>query len=613
MPENRRIETLIIGAGPAGLAAAIKLARSNKNFLVVEKDSKVGGLSKTFNFDGFRTDIGPHRFFSKNDQLYSFAENLLKEQWLEVSRQTRQFINGKFYDYPVRAAQALANIGWWKAGRMMTDYLIAQLQFTIFRKEIRNFENYIVANFGRSLGEFNMINYTEKIWGVPASTIHSDWARQRIRGLNVSRLIKNAISGALKNFRTENVRTLVDTFHYPEYGTGLIYDTITQELKERGQQVITNTQPIKIKHENNRITEVVFHGHRVSSRTPDVLISSIHPQNLIESIPINSFLHLLDPLPPSEVLAAAQKMKYRDQVYLFVTFDKERITRDQWIYFPERNIPFGRISEMKNFSQKMCPPGKTSLLIEFFCSKNDGIWNKPKEELLELTMKYLGHWGFCSMNEVISSHLIKKEKVYPIYDVNYKEYLAIVKNYLNQFKNLQFIGRPGRFRYNNQDHSLEMGFLAAKNVIEDQKHDIEAVGAELKYYEQKTSTFGQFIGYVVVAGIATIVDIAILFSLTEFLYVWYFNAAIIGYLCGTITNFSLGKVLVFNNRNRAIFRQFGIFTAVALVGLGINQIILYGLVEFANFWYLWAKFVAIAIASIWSFTGHKHLTFKIYR
>ena len=484
----------------------------------------MGGLAKTYEFDGFRTDNGPHRFFSKNDHLYGFIGDLLQEQWLEVPRQTRQFINGKFYHYPVRPAQALANIGWLKAGRMLIDYLIAQLQFTVLRKKIRNFEDHIVANFGRSLGQFNMINYTEKIWGIPATTIHSDWAKQRIKGISVGFLIKHAIGGAFKNLRVEGVRTLINTFHYPEYGTGTIYETIKNKLKNQGYEILLNTQPIKIEHKNNRITNIVISNFKFQI------------SNLIESIPIDDFIRLLDPLPPSKILTAAEKIKYRDQVYLFLTLDKERVTRDQWIYFPEKNVPFGRISEMKNFSQKMCPPGKTSLLIEFFCFKNDAIWNKSKDELLKLTLQYLEYWGFCQTNEIINSYLIKQEKVYPIYDTGYKEYLEVTKNYLDQFENLQYIGRPGRFRYNNQDHSLEMGFLAAQSVIDNKKYDIESVGAELEYYEQKTSTFKQFIGYSIAAGIATIIDIAILFSLTEFFNIWYFNAAIAGYIGGIITN-----------------------------------------------------------------------------
>lgn len=458
----------------------MELAKAKRDFLIVEKDSQVGGLAKTYEFkEGdlvFRTDNGPHRFFSKNPYLYNFIEDLLQEKWIEVKRQTRQYIDGKYYDYPIKPFKALMAVGPGKTIRMVLDYLMAQIQYKILRKEIKNFEDYIVSNFGQTLGRFNMINYTEKIWGVPASTIHPDWARQRIRGLSVGFLIKAAAQGALGIFHHQPLRTLVDVFYYPEYGTGLIYETIKSRVEKMGYQIMLNSYPIEIHHQNNRITEVIIKNGGQ--------IQNVKSNHLIESIPLREFLKLLNPVPPAEVMGAAAKMKYRDQVYLFITLDRERVTNDQWLYFPEKHIPIGRINEMKNFSQKMSPYGKTSLFVEFFCFEGDEIWNKSKEDLLELTMSHLEPLGFCRRDEIRHCYLIKQKQVYPIYDLNYKEYVGVVKNYLDQFENLFYIGRPGRFRYNNQDHSLEMGMLAAKSIIDHQRYDLDAIGAEEEYLEK---------------------------------------------------------------------------------------------------------------------------------
>ncbi len=474
-------ETCILGAGPAGLAAAMELTRAGKKFTLYEKSNRVGGLAKTYSFtepDGltFRTDNGPHRFFSKNPYLYGFIEGLIKENWIEVKRQTRQFIAGKFYDYPINPAQALANIGPRKAVRMVADYGIAQLRYGLFKKPIRHFEDHVVAHFGRTLAEFNMINYTEKIWGVKANTIHTDWATQRIKGLSVGFLVKAAAERTLGLFRTKGLRTLVDSFYYPEYGTGLIYETIAKKIADAGNPVKLESYPVRIRHHNNRIT-----GLTVSVKG---ILKEITPQTLIESIPPKEFLKLLDPAPPAAITAAAEKMRYRDQVYLFITLNKERVTRDQWIYFPETYIPFGRITEMNNFSPKMSPHGKTSLFLEFFCFEGDAIWNATKEELLETAMKHLEPLGFCKRSEVRQSYLIRQKKVYPIYDTEYKGYVDAVKAYLDRFENLYYIGRPGRFRYNNQDHSLEMGIMAARSVITGVREDIEAVGGEAEYFEK---------------------------------------------------------------------------------------------------------------------------------
>ncbi len=476
-------ETCVIGAGPAGLAAAIELSKAGERFAIVEKAAMPGGLAKTYSFaepDGlvFRTDNGPHRFFSKNPYLYEFIGGLVGERWIEVKRQTRQHIAGKFYDYPIKPVQALGNIGPAKAVRMITDYCVAQARYGLMKKPIRNFEDHVVAHFGRSLAEFNMINYTEKIWGVKASTIHADWAIQRIKGLSVGFLMKAAVEGALGSFRTAPLRTLVDSFYYPEYGTGLIYETIAKKLSDGGNPVHCKTCPTKIRHDGKRITGITLSQEGKERH--------ITPDQVIESIPPKEFLKLLDPLPPEDIMAAAGKMRYRDQTYLFLTLDKDRVTHDQWIYFPETKVPFGRISEMKNFSQKMSPPGKTSLFVEFFCFEGDAIWNASKEYLLGLTIGHLERLGFCRQDEVRESYLIREKKVYPIYDTEYRSYLDPVKRYLDRFENLHYIGRPGRFRYNNQDHSLEMGMMAARSVIEGKRHDLERIGGEEEYFEKGT-------------------------------------------------------------------------------------------------------------------------------
>lgn len=472
-------ETLVIGAGPAGLAAAMELSRVGRKFSVIEKGNAVGGLAKTYAFeeDGlvFRTDNGPHRFFSKNRYLYRFIEGLLEEQWIEVKRQTRQYIGGKFYDYPVNPAQALANIGPGKAAKIVADYVAAQIRYGLLRRPIRNFEDHIVAHFGRALGEFNMLNYTEKIWGVPAGTIHSDWATQRIKGLSVGFLMRAAIERAKGAVRTNPLRTLVDSFYYPEYGSGLIYETIAKRIGEAGTSVRCSAYPTKIRHENGRVTEVeaMIGGKRKTMR----------PDTVIESVPPPEFLKLLDPLPPAEIMEKAARMRYRDQVYLFITFDRDRITDDQWIYFPEKDIPFGRVSEMRNFSRKMSPPSKTSLLVEFFCFEGDDIWNMEKDALSALTIGYLERLGFAKKEEVRHTYLIRQKKVYPIYDTAYEEYLKAVTGYLDSFENLYAVGRPGRFRYNNQDHSLEMGIMAARSVMTGTPCDLDAVGTEKEYFE----------------------------------------------------------------------------------------------------------------------------------
>lgn len=477
--KNIKTKTLIVGAGPAGLAAAMELSRAGEDFIVIEKQAQVGGLAQTYTFkEGkhtFYTDNGPHRFFSKNQYLYDFIEDLLDEKWITVARQTRQHIDGKFYDYPVNAPQALKNLGPWKSARIGFDYGLAKIQYGVFKKKPKNFYEYTVANFGKTLGNFNMINYTEKIWGIPAKTIHSDWAGQRIKGLSLGALIKDSSKRFLHLESKDKPKSLIDTFYYPEAGTGLIYDTIVRRITEKGYKVLLNTEPTAVKHKKGTVTEVEVKG-------PDGTYT-ITCDNLVESVPMKDFIGLLSPNAPKKVLEANDKLRYRSQVYLFITLDKESISADQWIYFPSKETPIARISEMRNFSKTMSPKGKTSLFVEFFCFEGDELWTMPQDELYEMALAYFEKIKFFTRKEVRKHYVIRQRNVYPVYDVHYKEYLGELKEYLDTFKNLLYIGRPGRFRYNNQDHSLEMGILAAKSIIEGKRYDIEKVGSETEYYE----------------------------------------------------------------------------------------------------------------------------------
>ncbi|MEM3373729.1 MAG: FAD-dependent oxidoreductase [Candidatus Woesearchaeota archaeon] len=462
---------IILGAGPAGMSALYELHKNNIKAIVIEKEDKIGGLAKTLIFKEkdliFRTDIGPHRFFSKNKYLYDMIEELLGNDWILVKRKTRQYIEGKFYDYPINALQAFKNIGLIKSAEIGLSYLESIIKYRLLKNEIKNFEDYIEANFGKKLGNFNMLNYTEKIWGIPCNRLHADWAKQRIKGLSLTAALKNAI------FKQKGPKTLVDAFYYPKYGTGTIYETIAKKTKAT---IHTNSYPLKIYHNNKKILKIDFliNGKK----------ETISPLNVISSIPITIFLNLLEPLPNKEVIQAANNLKWRSQVYLFITLNKKQISEDNWIYFPNKEIPFARISEMKNFSKEMSPKDKTSLFVEYFVYENDKIWNMNKNQLFELTMKHLQKTKLISKKDVRNYYLIKKKFVYPVYDLEYEKNLETIKKYLNQFDNLYYVGRPGRYQYTNQDHSLEMGILAAKSIIDGKKYDIDKIGSEKEYFEK---------------------------------------------------------------------------------------------------------------------------------
>jgi protoporphyrinogen oxidase len=476
------IKTLIIGAGPAGLAAAMELQKANEPFAVVEKEMAVGGLARTYLVkEGdllFRTDNGPHRFFSQNQYLYDFISDLLDERWLEVRRRTRQWIEGKLLDYPINALQVVRTLGFGMVVRVLFDYARSVVKYRWLKSPVRNFRDFAYASFGKALADFNILNYTEKVWGQPPEQLHMDWADQRIKGLNLGSMVFNLLKTAV-GIRGSGPKSLVDTFYYPETGTGLVYETIAERIAAHGRQIFVGTRPVRIAHDGQRVTTVTLTGPEGSW---DIAV-----EYLIESVHLTDFVGLLDPAPPEEIREAAGRLRYRTQVYLFVTLDRDHVTNDQWIYFPGSDVPFERWSEMKNFSHTMSPPGKTSLFIEFFCFDDDPKRTMTAESLLELVLPIAAQGGFFTREDVRHAYVFRGGKDYPIYDLAYKDNLAVVKRWLDGLENLFYVGRPGRFKYTNQDHSLEMGMLAAYSIIDGRRFDIEAVGSEREYFERGTS------------------------------------------------------------------------------------------------------------------------------
>ncbi len=287
---------------PQEWQTAMELSKKNKTTTIIEKDKQVGGMAKTLVFKEdnytFRTDIGPHRFFSKNKYLYDFIEGLLEEKWISVERYTRQFIKGKYYDYPIKAGQAFRNIGIFGSIAIILSYIKSIIVFRIFKKKVRNLEDYLVANFGYKLASLNMLNYTEKIWGIPCSQIHKLQGEQRIKGLSLTTAVKNALQGKSEE---EGPKTLVDKFFYPQYGAGLVYETIAKKIEAKGHNMHLNSYPTCIKCSNNKISKVTVlqNGEEIS----------YYPENLITSIPLTDFVELLSPQPPKKVMKAIRGLK----------------------------------------------------------------------------------------------------------------------------------------------------------------------------------------------------------------------------------------------------------------------------------------------------------------
>lgn len=197
----------ILGAGPAGLAAAYTLTQQGKSVVVVEKDSRVGGLAKSIEYEGFILDYGPHRFYTKIASVLKLWDEVLGDEQVTVNRLTRICYGGKYFSYPLKAFEALFALGFVESTKIVTSYIHARL---FPRQNPKNFSEWVTAKFGKRLFEIFFEGYTEKLWGIPCEEISADWAAQRIKGLSLFKAIRNALLG-----NDGKVKTLIDQFQYP--------------------------------------------------------------------------------------------------------------------------------------------------------------------------------------------------------------------------------------------------------------------------------------------------------------------------------------------------------------------------------------------------------------
>jgi len=472
-------QVIILGVGPAGLGASHTLHRAGMPFVAVEKNPCVGGLSRTLTFGEFKTDIGPHRFYSQDQSLYGLIAGLLGEDWQPVKRYTRFYVNGRFFRYPIELLPTLAGLGPIKSLRILIDYLGAQLGRRFTKQPPRSFEEAAIAQFGRALAELNMLNYTEKIWGLPCAQISPDWLGQRVAGLSLLKILRSALVP-----RSQGPKTLVDEFYYPTEGTGMIYQRIYESVRATMPDAfLLESRPRCIYHEPGRITRLDVQSGEAAF--------SFEPRHVVSSIPLPELVQLLEPAAPRLVQEAGQRLRFRAHVALLLILRRQRIVPDQWIYFPERDIPFGRLMEPKNFSRRMAPDGQTSMVLEFFCQKGDAVWQASADELRQTAVAHLERLGLATAKDIEAAHVHREAEAYPLYELDYETPVAVIKEYLRDFKNLQLVGRGGCFRYNNQDHALAMGIAAAGHIIAGRPYSLEGPPEAAGYFEYGSSAGGK--------------------------------------------------------------------------------------------------------------------------
>ena len=463
----------VIGAGPAGLSTAYLLSKNKINTTVFEKDNFVGGISRTIVKGEYRFDLGGHRFFSKNIEINQFLEEVVGDELIDVGRKSRIYFNKKYFDYPLTPKNAVFSLGIPTAIDILTSYITQRIKRIVLRKEIITLEDWVTDKFGSKMFKLYFKSYTEKVWGIPCNKIEAEWVAQRIKGMSLSKAVKSAFTRA----KSEGPATLLREFMYPKLGIGRISERMTDSILKSNNKVLLNSGITGINISDNKILSLKYCSEEGKR-------AAFEADQFVSSMPITELLDCLNPSAPKEVINAAKQLKFRDFIAVTLMLNKESVTDDTWLYIHEPNIQFGRIHEPKNWSSDMSPPGKTSLVMEYFCFEVDDIWKKPDSELIELTQNELiEKLRFISEDNILDSCVVRVKKAYPMYDLGYKKHLTVVLGYLNKFKNLHLIGRNGTFRYNNMDHSIEMGIKAARKILGSDE-DIFSVNSSDEYLEE---------------------------------------------------------------------------------------------------------------------------------
>jgi protoporphyrinogen oxidase len=473
---SRSKPILVIGAGPAGLTAAYRLVQEGEQVVVLEADSTVGGISRTVQVDGWRFDIGGHRFFTKVPEVESLWHEILPDDdFLMRPRMSRIYYNGKFFDYPLRAFNALAALGPLEALRCVGSYLWVRIHPPSNQD---SFEGWTAARFGWRLYRKFFKSYTEKVWGMPATSIKADWAAQRIKNLSLGKAIFRAM---FKYSGSETITSLIEEFQYPKYGPGMMWERCRDLVSDGGGTVLLNSPVVSVRHRDGSAHSVVYSS---AGAGDTVAIREVDVSAVISSMPLKELVESLDPLPPSDVRTAAANLSYRDFLTVALIVPESCGFPDNWIYIHDPEVSVGRIQNFRSWSPLMVKSGYTCLGMEYFVSIGDKLWEMADADLLELAAQELAKIGIARKDQIETGYVVRMPKAYPVYDDRYQEAVEAIRKWLDiNVTNLYPVGRNGMHRYNNQDHSMYTAMLAVDNIVNAASHDIWSVNVDEEYHE----------------------------------------------------------------------------------------------------------------------------------
>lgn len=479
------VDVAIIGAGPAGLTAGYLLTKAGKSVAVIEKDERyVGGISRTVEHEGYRFDIGGHRFFSKSQQVVDLWNEILPDDFIQRPRMSRIYYEGKFYSYPLRAFEALRNLGLWRSAMCMLSYAKAKV---FPNKQVRSFEDWTSNQFGKKLYSIFFKTYTEKVWGMPCDEMSADWAAQRIKGLSLWSAVMDGLKRSLglnklNDGSGKQAKTLLETFRYPRLGPGMMWEAARDKIIASGKgQVVMGHALEQLAHVDSGDGDG---GWRMTASAEDGSKVVIRARDTISSAPMRQLAARMHPLP--ETTLEASNLKYRDFLTVALMIRSEDLFPDNWIYIHDSKVQVGRVQNFRSWSPEMVPDEDVACVgLEYFCFEGDGLWSMDDDDLVELAKKEMDILGLVAPDKVIGGAVVRQEKAYPVYDEDYAANVDAMRRELeNKYPALHLVGRNGMHRYNNQDHAMMTAMLTVENIIAGERvYDTWCVNEDAEYHE----------------------------------------------------------------------------------------------------------------------------------
>ena len=455
----------IIGAGPAGMTAGYELAKKIKDVDVYEAGSAVGGMAKTLDLWNQKIDIGPHRFFSNDTRINELWLEVAGKDYEMVDRLTRIYYNKRFFHYPIKAFDALKNLGIFTAAGCVISYGLEKISPT---KDTSTFEGWVTNRFGKKLYSIFFKTYTEKLWGIPCNVLDADFAAQRIKKFSLGEAMKTALFG-----NSGKHKTLVDQFAYPHQGTGMVYERMAAFVKKQGGNVFLNTPIKRVLTKNNKAYAIELEDGTIKEY-----------DHIISSMPLSLMVSRL-PEVPENIRTAANSLKFRNTIIVYLNVQAKDLFPDNWLYVHSADLRMGRLTNFRNWVPQVNGSEQSTICaLEYWCYDEDDFWNWSEEKLIELGKEELRKTGLIGNAQITAGYVYKIHRCYPVYSTGYKDTLIPVENYLKTVENLHVIGRYGAFKYNNQDHSILMGMLAAQNILEGKNHNLWDINTDYEDYQE---------------------------------------------------------------------------------------------------------------------------------